>query len=865
MTPIMHWRPHLFFKLALPCFLVVFGVFFLGHEAFAQAGASTGSGVADAAITGGSYFVGYIFTIIAQVLSFIAGGLGQISLVLIEMLIVPILNYNSFSTSPIIGLGWSLVRDVMNMGVIIALLFIAIFTIVGNHRAHWEQQIPQLFIAVVFMNFSRTICGILIDISQVVMFTFVNALLDIAAGNFVQLFSMNKFGQYDISQAESAIAAGGNQLLNGSSNLVNAFLQIPLYGSIFAILLLLAIAFLWRIVVLWILVIMSPMAFFLGGVKGIFHEAGGAHSEWWGKFTAALAMGPLLTFFLWLALAAASSGSIVESEHFPTPDTSQTYGLDLTVFRSDNLMGTLLALILLVVGMQQAGSYASKLDGFAKSAINDGMGRKVVGGALRLTSRATGLSAAGYGLSRAGAEGTRQLGGKIISTGSAIGSLEGGGFLGNAVSGMTGRALINAGGYVQHEASGYQKEGKKAAEARIAAMTNDQKAAHFNLIATGKKSSLNINTTDDIHALETDLALNGALRKKTKEAFGKDTVGYNKALDVALAHTESNKSSLDDAQKDKFIKFKTEHLHRLAGTPPADDASPEVKDAYEKKKKDAVKNHVQDDKFNPRDLTKDAVKDKVVREALKDKTVRTTKEGRVTAYDELMRGAYGTDLTKVAVEAGEPPYVPPARAARGPRIVPGQGTPNGTNGGNNGNNNGGGNPGGGPTGPVRPPRGPRGGGGGGNNNGGGNQGGGNQTPPPTGGNPGGGNGGGNAGGLPPGGGNPTPPPTTGGGTTAAQASSTTPIPPNVSPAVSPNAPQTRGRAAAQVLSARPPKPAPAPRRSTTASEPIEVAEARPAIDVDEPPKERKTAADIMAERVPPPRPAPGNEPPQLEA
>ena len=51
-------------------------------------------------------------------------GLGKLVLMLIQIIIIPVLNYNSFSSSPIIGLGWSLVRDVMNMFVIVGAILI---------------------------------------------------------------------------------------------------------------------------------------------------------------------------------------------------------------------------------------------------------------------------------------------------------------------------------------------------------------------------------------------------------------------------------------------------------------------------------------------------------------------------------------------------------------------------------------------------------------------------------------------------------------------------------------------------------------------------------------------------------------------
>jgi len=594
-----------------------------------------------------------ILTPLTTILDYIAAGIVKLTLVIMEMILIPILNYNSFSTSPIIGLGWSLVRDVMNMFVIISLLFIAIFTIVGNHRAHWEQQLPQLFLAVIFMNFSRTICGILIDISQVVMFTFVNALLDIAAGNFAQLFGLQEFGKYANQDILTSVANGTG--LSTSSQFVAAFLRIPLYGAILAILFLLALAFLYRIVILWVLVILSPATFLLGGLKGVFGQAAGDHAQWWGKFTGALLMGPILTFFLWLSLAAASSGSIAQSENFPTPQNAQSYGLSLEVFDSSHLTSLILALILLIAGMQIAGEQSSKVGGLAGQMINEGMGQKVVSGALRAPFQAgayAGRKADVYGAQLYGGNTIREsLGKNVIGAGERLAQTGGVGM-------YLGRAVAAVGGNIELQGEHLRAERTKAATERVGKMSDSEKAMHMGLLATGQKSNI-LSTKEDFDAVALDfmsdkvqdetkehIAHNLGIRKNTGES-DKDfedrkerevAPAFNRMMAQTLefANAQKKAGKLDDSAKSKLTTLNTKYADLL-------------KDPAETAK------WVDDEKFNMNDARKrpEVVNNPAFREAAKRKVLRTTKDKDgvsrpVYLWDEIKKGVYGDKLKKAA-------------------------------------------------------------------------------------------------------------------------------------------------------------------------------------------------------------------------
>src|SRR3989338_8231957 len=89
--------------------------------------------------------------------------------------IVALTSYNNFvKESSIIG-AWVIIRDLCNMFFILILLVVAFAAILRIESYQWKKILPKLLIMAVLINFSRTFCGLIIDASQIIMLTFVNA------------------------------------------------------------------------------------------------------------------------------------------------------------------------------------------------------------------------------------------------------------------------------------------------------------------------------------------------------------------------------------------------------------------------------------------------------------------------------------------------------------------------------------------------------------------------------------------------------------------------------------------------------------------------------------------------------------------
>ncbi len=620
-----------------------------------------------------SPFISFFPFSLAMILSIIASVIGKLIVIIIGMVVIPILGYNGFATSGVVDIGWPLVRDVVNMFVVVVLLIIAIKTILGVGKANWEQQLPRLFLAIVAVNFSRTICLLMIDVGQVVMWTFVSAIRDIAAGNFVNLFQLNGM----MSFGDAYLAAQGNSGLNAMGYLGAAYITVVFLSMVLAVMLLLAAIFIYRIVILWVLIIMSPLAFFLGGISDVLGSAGGQYSQWWKKMIGAVTLGPILTFFLWLALAAASAGPIATSEGFSTvasADTGETLAtLPTEILQMDRFLSLFIAIVLIMVGFQAASAQAGALGGIAAQFVTEEGGKKLAKGL------AAAPAALGYRAGRAVAvEGARQVDRRYgVTKGIGESLIKGAGALREVpfVGNLAARNLAAAGGRVQKFGSESEKEARKNAEERIAGMSDDQKTELIAAIGSGdlkkgkisKGGAASLESRDEIDAVMTDFMKNKSTRddyKSSLKASGLDDAAVDAKMQemnskvVDFYSNPANESKFvgdDQGKKDALLKFRTANLHQMNeknadGTDKLDASGNKIPDTKARQKV------VDDDKFNPANLSAGAIKDDNVREMLKNKTTRTytDKEGNrktETAWDNVSRGiGVGEDIKKALPE-----------------------------------------------------------------------------------------------------------------------------------------------------------------------------------------------------------------------
>ena len=613
--------------------IVVAATVALGSFGFASAEITAGGATFDFITTWSG--VNVIIGLLAMIFDIIGAALGSAIVYVISMLI-SILQYNSFGQSFIVELGWPIVRDLVNMSIIVIILLIAVRTMLGMSGGAQgaQQQLPRLFIAVVAVNFSKTITLFLIDISQVVMFTFVNA-LDVAAGNFVELFQLNAFGQSGLTNTLGAIGTG-TVTLNATSYLIVSYLKVVMLGIVLMTMFVMMLIFIYRVIVLWILVILSPAAYFLMGIKSIVPGISSSVDQWQSKLVGALTVGPILCFFLWLALAASSQGRLLaETEGIDLIGSGELPPEIVQIFDLPNLMSLAIGIGLLFVGMQMAASSAGALGGFAGAAIT-----KLQGASKALAIKSATVPAKFLGtqaLTRTGAAGA--IGETASRAGAYVQSSR------IPFAGDFGRAISSGAASISKVQETANKVYEAPAEARVKDMSDDEFIGRME--AFSDKGRVSGQFWSEATRAETDQVAWQILTNKDREKAYKKSLKdqglsdlevqrrvdekKKTAMDLVKEKGEANFIGGDKDKKKQWYEAQVRNMHLI------DD-------------KKEIQELVDDDDFRMSMLNKQSAANEHVQDALKEKVVdidRTTGR-KITAYEE---GAAGKGVSRDVQDA----------------------------------------------------------------------------------------------------------------------------------------------------------------------------------------------------------------------
>lgn len=199
---------------------------------------------------------------------------------------------------PVVQIGWQVVRDLCNMGFILVLLVISFGTIFRIQAYSAKQLLPKLILGALLINFSKTISFVIINLSQILMRAF------LAPFGFGAGAGLAK--HLNLEQAALVLSTGQATF----PDTVNSDMLIGLiFGTVFLavaafVFFVYAIVLIVRVVALWILVALSPAAYVLNIIPGKPAEMA---KTWWREFINYSICGPIIAFFLYLALVTATT------------------------------------------------------------------------------------------------------------------------------------------------------------------------------------------------------------------------------------------------------------------------------------------------------------------------------------------------------------------------------------------------------------------------------------------------------------------------------------------------------------------------------------------------------------------------------
>lgn len=205
----------------------------------------------------------------------------------------------NITNAKIVQIGWTATRDLANMAFILALIVIAISTILRVKAFAAQQMLWRVIVAALLVNFSLVFGGVIIDVSQMLAKFFVNA----ATGNNPGEFSIRLAHAMDITafynpgtgSFSATIFKSVNQIWVAPAGIILGLVAIVIMTFVFG-----AAAFfmLVRVIWLWILLIFAPFAWAALAFPG----QNKYFSEWWHKLFHWAFFAPVFTFLMWLSL-----------------------------------------------------------------------------------------------------------------------------------------------------------------------------------------------------------------------------------------------------------------------------------------------------------------------------------------------------------------------------------------------------------------------------------------------------------------------------------------------------------------------------------------------------------------------------------
>lgn len=332
-----------------------------------------------------------IAKLIAWILLPVIWLLGKLVSLFLSILIA-IAQYNDFIKSAAVTYGWTIVRDFANMFFVLILLVIAFATILRVESYNLKTWLPKLVIMAILINFSKLICGVIIDFAQVIMLTFLGAVKEITGGTMIELLGVSKILEFNESEVEGIELSGWTIL---SSVILGVIMMIVAVVVIVVMLMMIIV----RMVMIWIYIVLSPLAYLLASFP-----QGKKYSErWWSDFSKNVIVGPIIAFFLWLSFASLGGvegsaemekmGPAVAGVDVNSSDVSATI---TTAGSFEHMIKFLVSIGMLVGGLmiaQEMGGMAGKIAGKGLAKLQS-MGAGAVKGVQRGAKRVTGIERA---------------------------------------------------------------------------------------------------------------------------------------------------------------------------------------------------------------------------------------------------------------------------------------------------------------------------------------------------------------------------------------------------------------------------------------------------------------------------------------
>ena len=278
-----------------------------------------------------------------------------------------ILNFNP----PFVITGWTIFRDIANLGFVLGIIIIAVATILRSGKYRMEALLWKIIVAALLVNFSLLIAGIFIKITNSIsawLLAYISGSSgDVGAGAVARIG--DSFGFYNIISKSGFSPTAGLSIwsLFGGANLGTIVAMIvTLIVGVVILLTLLAFAgmLFMRYFYLSFLLIISPAVWLLW----VFPTTKKYWDQWWDTFIHWSIYAPLILLFVYLSVSVMNQFA---NQNEALNQLSQSSGV---AFPFGAIMTSLIAAALLIGGLkiaQKMGHGGTKMAlGFATKTGN---------------------------------------------------------------------------------------------------------------------------------------------------------------------------------------------------------------------------------------------------------------------------------------------------------------------------------------------------------------------------------------------------------------------------------------------------------------------------------------------------------------
>lgn len=195
----------------------------------------------------------------------------------------------------VINIGWTVVRDLVNMFFILILLVVAFAKVLGISKYRENIVIIRLVVAALLINFSKVICGFFIDVSNLLTMFFVKGVQGGSIGeNLANALKIQNLFSSGLSVGAFGSVQSGK--ISTTSVMITLIFVNVMLAVAAVVFLMLTIMLLVRMVYLWVLVMLSPAAWFGWILSGNLN-----FGDWWNKFWKNIVIAPAAAFYIYLA------------------------------------------------------------------------------------------------------------------------------------------------------------------------------------------------------------------------------------------------------------------------------------------------------------------------------------------------------------------------------------------------------------------------------------------------------------------------------------------------------------------------------------------------------------------------------------